>query len=340
MGLSGAMIRNRGKVVAVLAVLIASFSFGEDEQARGEAMLERARLASDIRAMNAPGFRLKASFSFVSEKLEKVEGTYVEWWVSKSQWRRETVVGDSRRIEIGGVDKRWLLDTGSGLPEQVRRLPRLFDVIPPKSTKFEFDSIVDPAPDNSSVHCAITAPGLEKQKSAFCFHKPSGVLIQKVEPYPVGRRISGYSCDYAGFHMYGNFTYPREMACFIEGHRKIEAKVTELSLEPSPDAALFKAPPEAVELDTCSGKITAPKAISNPDPSLPWRAGSDSSVVLELIVDANGSPQDLRVTRSGGKSFDKNALRAVHAWRFRPALCDGRPIAMTIQVEVDFRLAQ
>jgi protein TonB len=325
---------------ALLVVLITTLSFCEDKQARGEAMLERARLASDIRAPNAPAFHLKATFSFVSEKLETVAGTYSEWWVSKTQWRRETVVGDSRRIEIGGPEKRWLLDTGPSLPEQVRRLPGLFDIIPSKSSKFEFDSILDPAPDNSRVQCAITAPGPEKQKSAVCFHKTSGVLIQKVEPYPVGRRVAGYSCDYAAFHMFGNYSFPREMACFIEGHQKIDARVSELSLEPSPDGALFKAAPEAVELDTCSGKITPPKAVSSPDPPLPWRAESDSSVVLELLVDTKGSAQDLRVTRSGGKSYDESALRTVRAWHFRPATCDGRPIATTIHVEVDFRLGR
>jgi len=89
----------------------------------------------------------------------------------------------------------------------------------------------------------------------------------------VGRRVTGYSCDYAAFHMFGNYTYPREMACFIEGHRKIEAKVAELSPEPSLDAALFKAPPEAVELDSCSGKITPPKAVSSPDPSFTVAGG-------------------------------------------------------------------
>jgi TonB family protein len=334
------MMRKAGRAAVMLVILVTTPSFCEDKQARGEAMLERARLASDIRAPDAPAFRLKVTFSFVSEKLETVAGTYSEWWASKTQWRRETVVGDSRRIEIGGPDKRWLLDTGPGLPEQVRRLPGLFDVVPSNPSKFEFDSILDPAPDNAAVQCAISAPAPDKQKRAFCFHKPSGVLIQKVEPYPVGRRVTGYSCDYAAFHMFGNYTYPREMACFIEGHRKIEAKVIELSPEPSLDAALFKAPPEAVELDSCSGKVTPPKAVSSPDPSLPWRAGSDSSVMLELIVDAKGSPQDLKVARSGGKSFDENALRAVRAWRFKPAVCDGRPIATTIQVEVNYRLGQ
>ncbi len=303
-------------------------------------MLERARAASDIRAPQAPAFRLKVTFSFISETLETVTGTYSEWWMSRSQWRREIVVADSRRIEIGGPDKLWLLETGPSLPEQVRRLPESLDPVPQKSRKFEFDSILDPAPESATAQCALTTPGPEQQKSAFCFHKPSGVLIQKVEPYPVGRRMGGYSCDYAAFHAFGNYSYPHEMACFIEGHRRIEAKVTELSPEPSPDAALFKVPPDAVELDSCSTNITPPKAVSTPDPALPWRAVRDRSVVVELIVDPRGRPQNLKVVRSGGKSFDENALRAVRDWRFEPATCGGRPIATIIHVEVDFRLGR
>jgi TonB family protein len=334
------MIRKPGRATTILVVLIATLSFCEDNQARGEAMLERARAASDIRAPNAPAFRLKVTFSFIAENLETVTGTYSEWWISRTQWRRETVVADSRRIEIGGTDRRWLLETGPSLPEQVRRLPESLDPVPPKSRRFGFGSILDPAPENSTAQCALTAPNSEQQRSAFCFHKPSGVLIQKVEPYPVGRRFAGYSCDYGAFRRFGNHSYSREMACFIEGHRKIEAKVTELSPEPSPDAALFKAPPEAVELDSCSTNITPPKAIFRPDPALPWRAGSDRAVVLELIIGPKGRPQNLKVARSGGKAFDENALRTVRDWRFEPATCDGHPIATTIRVEIDFRLGR
>jgi hypothetical protein len=44
-------------------------------QERAESLLERARLLSDIRAKDAPAFRLKATFSFVVDNLDTVEGT-------------------------------------------------------------------------------------------------------------------------------------------------------------------------------------------------------------------------------------------------------------------------
>jgi TonB family protein len=334
------LTRNQRAAVAILLLLVVPLSVCEDKQAEGEAMLDRARAASNIRAPNAPAFRLRVTYSFVSEKLETVTGTYSEWWVSRNQWRREIVAGDSRRIEIGGPDKRWLLDTGPSLPEQVKRLPRSLDPVPSKASKFVFDSILDPAPNDPKVACAISVPGREKQKSAFCFHKESGVLIQKVEPYLVGRRMAGYSCDYAAFRIFGNYAYPREMACFVEGHQKMDAKVTELALEASPDLALFKPSPEAVELGDCSEKTTPARVISSPDPALPWRAANDSNVTLELIVTTKGTPQDVKVLRSGGKSFDENAVRAVRGWHFQPATCDGIPMATMISVEVNFRMGR
>jgi TonB family protein len=333
-------MRNPRTATVIFLLFFFRLSFCEDQQAQGEAMLDRARAASNIRAPNAPAFRLKVTFSFISDKLETVTGTYSEWWVSRSQWRRQTVAGDSRRIEIGGPDKRWLLDKGPLLPEQVKRLPSSLDLVPSKTSKFVFDSVLDPAPNNPKVECAITVPNSEKQKSAFCFHKETGVLIQKIDPYLVGRRMAGYSCDYAAFHMFGNYAYPREMACFVEGHQKMDAKVTELAVEPSPDLGLFKPPPEAVEFGDCSGNITAARATSTPDPAMPWRAASDSNVTLELLVNIKGTPQDVKVLRSGGKSFDESAINAVRGWHFKPATCNGIPMATMISVEVNFRMTR
>lgn len=75
-------------------------SVAEDTQKASETLLQRARQLSDIRSPNAPGFRLKVTFSCTAENLETLEGSCTEVWVSGSLWRRETTVGDFRRIEL------------------------------------------------------------------------------------------------------------------------------------------------------------------------------------------------------------------------------------------------
>jgi protein TonB len=89
------------------------------------------------------------------------------------------------------------------------------------------------------------------------------------------------------------------------------------------------------------GGISAPQAISSPDPAYTEEARSakkQGTCVLKLIVDSTGHPRDLRVVRGLGFGLDEKALEAVRQWRFQPALKDGRPVDVQISVEVEFHL--
>ena len=319
----------------VLLVVFGGTSAAEDAQKRAEAMLNRARQLSDIRSPNAPGFRLSVTFSFRGQSLETVQGTYSEVWISSSQWRRETVVGNSRRIEVGGPNKRWLFDSGNDFPDQAARVPALVEILPARTAKFEFESITDSDP---STQCAVTKPkGEKKQKHAFCFDKVSGFLVVNVAPEFVGQRVADYSCHYDQFLKVGDYWFPREMSCFVDRHRKMEAKVIDLSPAPSPDAAFFTPPAGAVEMGTCSLNPVPPKAVNTAGPRYPLgMRDRGSSVLLWMIVDTKGKPQDVKVSRSGGKQFDDSAMAAVRAWRFKPATCNGEPMGVPINVEIRF----
>jgi protein TonB len=37
-----------------------------------------------------------------------------------------------------------------------------------------------------------------------------------------------------------------------------------------------------------------------------------------------------------GRGLDEEAVKAVRTWKFKPAIKDGRPVAVQIFVEVDF----
>ena len=58
----------------------------------------------------------------LGDNLDPVEGTYKETWVSDSQWRRETVIGNPRQIDVGGSDMHWLASSDD-FPEQANALP-------------------------------------------------------------------------------------------------------------------------------------------------------------------------------------------------------------------------
>jgi TonB family protein len=89
------------------------------------------------------------------------------------------------------------------------------------------------------------------------------------------------------------------------------------------------------------GGVSAPKALYAPDPEYSEEARKakyQGVCVLKLVVGPDGHPRDISVSRSLGLGLDEKAMEAVRNWKFEPALKDGIPVAVAINVEVQFRL--
>jgi protein TonB len=60
------------------------------------------------------------------------------------------------------------------------------------------------------------------------------------------------------------------------------------------------------------------------------------NVVLQLEVDTSGKPHNVTVVKKLRTDLDKAAVDAVKGWRMKPAMKDGKPVAVKINVEVGF----
>jgi TonB family protein len=89
------------------------------------------------------------------------------------------------------------------------------------------------------------------------------------------------------------------------------------------------------------GGVSAPRALDTPDPDYSEEARKakyQGTCVLWLIVGPDGKPRDIKVARALGMGLDEKAIEAVRNWKFEPAMKDGKPVAVQINVEVNFRL--
>ncbi len=89
------------------------------------------------------------------------------------------------------------------------------------------------------------------------------------------------------------------------------------------------------------GGVSAPRALDTPDPEYSEEARKakyQGTCVLWLIVGPDGKPRDIKVARALGMGLDQKAIEAVRNWKFEPAMKDGKPVAVQINVEVNFRL--
>ncbi len=92
---------------------------------------------------------------------------------------------------------------------------------------------------------------------------------------------------------------------------------------------------------TIGGGVTAPRVIYAPEPEFSEEARKtkyQGTVVLWLIVGADGRSRDIRILQSLGMGLDEKAIEAIRHWRFEPGRKDGIPVAVQVNVEVNFHL--
>lgn len=74
-------------------------------------------------------------------------------------------------------------------------------------------------------------------------------------------------------------------------------------------------------------------------PASALRSGETGTVLVLATIDRNGVPTAVSLDdRSGNRELDRSALQAVRKWRFQPALRDGKPVAASVRVPVEFAL--
>ena len=61
-------------------------------------------------------------------------------------------------------------------------------------------------------------------------------------------------------------------------------------------------------------------------------------VTVNLVVDQNGNPQNVHLVRGVGMGLDEKAIEAVKQYKFKPARFNGKPVAVQLNVEVNFQI--
>ena len=87
--------------------------------------------------------------------------------------------------------------------------------------------------------------------------------------------------------------------------------------------------------------VTPPMPVHTVDPPYTDYARTEKiqgTVTLQIIVDTKGLPQNVHVLKPIGYGLDQNAVETVRKFRFKPALKDGKPVAVYMTIAINFRL--
>jgi TonB family protein len=88
------------------------------------------------------------------------------------------------------------------------------------------------------------------------------------------------------------------------------------------------------------GTITPPALLDRVLPVYPEvarRARVEGAVILQVVVERDGSITQIEVVRSQ-PLFDQAAIDAVSRWRYKPAALGDRPVRVSLTIRIEFRL--
>jgi protein TonB len=95
---------------------------------------------------------------------------------------------------------------------------------------------------------------------------------------------------------------------------------------------------------------TAVRADSRLEPPVPVRTvapdfpndlrnrGISGVVMVNVLIDIQGNPRDMRVTRSSNAAFDGPAVEALKKWKFKPAEREGAIVPLRVVIPIRFSI--
>ena len=134
--------------------------------------------------------------------------------------------------------------------------------------------------------------------------------------------------------------YERTKTVDAEQLKRMEAELAKLESEYPRDDALLREAKEKLDLiEKETQQYRKAKLIYRVEPDYTPDAREKQitgTVVLGVTVGHDGTPHNIQIKKSLFPSLDESAVAAVRKWRFEPAMQDGQPVSMYIQVEFYF----
>jgi TonB family protein len=140
-----------------------------------------------------------------------------------------------------------------------------------------------------------------------------------------------------------NYELALEYKQLSEERADLTEKIASLE-NPEPEEETTIPPPEDDnQVYHVTSEMTPPALLQRVLPEYPRfdsRIKREGRVILLIIIEKDGTVQEVRVLRSVSNRIDQAAVEAVKQWRYRPALMSGTPIRVTQVVGLNFEVAK
>lgn len=302
---------------------------------------ELMRLAASLNGITGPDvspWHLKITYTvFGPDGNASYQGTYDEFWISATQFKRTIVQGSSTQTDFGtpkGIFRSGAINPLSAYIDQMR------------------GSLVVPFPSQG-----IDQGDFEKSKREVNGEKliclqfsnlptPNGPTYCIGSEQPALRVYSlgtAYEVDHSNILTFQQHYVAGDLSIVRSGNPVLKAHVDTLEPLASTDPANFTPPADATPVRrkiVISAGVAVGLMQYKPDPIYPPEAKAakiEGTVVIQATIGTDGRLSNLTIVQ-GPQELQQAALDAVQTWRYRPYLLNGEPVEVQTVINVVFSL--
>jgi TonB family protein len=316
-------------------------------------LLAAARAAYDFDDASLKPWNLKGKYQLFDEKGNPGEqGTYEYWWTAPGVYRSTWSRPGGMRTEWHSADGRIRSVASGGRILEIERELRdlLVSAVPDVSKLKPGEANIERDEVNIgkvTLRCATLQ--LRRQKDGrtpiipgvrsgtYCFSEPELLLAVQHES----------NAEYTEFHHLRKIQgriIAGEIARSFSGRYLFKFSLDEMRWIDAKDPAMQPTTDAKVTADDSGPSSTAAQArpINKVPPIYPPAAKSahtTGSVLLDVLIGAEGKVHDIVVLASSSPLLTAAAKDAVSQWQYSPYVVDGEPQEVTTRVKVTFTMA-
>lgn len=301
-----------------------------DKQRQGSDLIAKAMSLQGIRAQEAKPFHFQAKIQAQRIVTKPLTGTYDEMWISPDKWRREIKIAGFDQVEVGTSNSKWIERNVDFRPRAAYltsvALESFFrpEVAPHEKIK----SLRKSKREGVQLQCVELELGHSDRE--LCFD-PSGALALEEH---LNQRF-----EYEDFGKFGEKIFPHSIRVSEGGNEVLNLHIEDPA-EPAVEVLSFDHAASALQMAPCERWPAEPLEKIPPQyPQLARQAREQGTVVLYVVVAADGRVDKLRILESAGRSLNESATDAVRQWTYAPLACGSAPLPTEIEVRINYTLS-
>ena len=321
-------------LTVVMALALAGAVFAGDDKQSAEPLIQKAVAVNDLLRPGVP-HTIHASFEFSNLK-GKPTGTYDRVFVSPTKWIEVIRMDKYSELTVVKDGQMWKTRPEPYDNDSIRALHIAMDPlnylegIPNREIESAWKKKIGGTQSTCVKYKRELAGG------EICMDPERGQLLRTDH--------HDFETVFSDRFELGAKFVPKFATVKSQGN--VIAKLTIETVSPTVDPATsFEPPATGTRTLYCSSsQYTVPIGDKKGKiaPHYPEQARQNhvqGTVVLAVVVQADGVVRPLAVLQSSGKALDEESWRAISQWRYIPATCEGKPIEFEERISVHYQLS-